>query len=347
MVLVLNMPAGPVAADASWPRRLIFWASIAAIVFLCVWYVFDVFLLAFAGALLAILLHTCADWVEHHTPRTIGPKLSYTATVLGIALIACVIAYLLVPHIIAEAGQVTKIIPQSVNQLTDYLNKTDWGRFLVTTAQRLLHGSSSTLPMSAVTTGLGKALEDAVVILVVGLYGALNARGYTQGLLALVPQKRRHGVAEVSQRVVYTLRWWVIGQLIPMAVLGVATMIGLWCLGVPLAFVLGLFTGAMIFIPYVGSWLAFVPTVLVSFTKGMETTLYVVVLYLVIHALEGYVLTPLVQKRAVLLPPVLTILSQFFLWKVSGLLGVALATPLAAVGLVLIKTVYLHEEVEH
>lgn len=343
---MLNTPSGVVVANANWPRRLIFWASIAAIVFLCVWYVFDVFLLAFAGALLAILLHTCADWVERHTPRSIGPKLSYTASILGIVLIACVIAYLVVPHVIAEAGQVTKIIPQSVNQFTDYLNKTDWGRFLVTTAQHLF-SSSSSLPMTTFTTGLGKALEDAVVILVVGLYGALNARGYTQGLLALVPQKHRHTVAEVSERVVYTLRWWVIGQLIPMLVLGAATMIGLWCLGVPLAFVLGLFTGAMIFVPYVGSWLAFVPTVLVSFTKGTETAISVVVLYLVVHALEGYVLTPLVQKRAVLLPPVLTILSQFFLWEVSGLLGVALATPLAAAGLVLIKTLYLHEEVEH
>jgi predicted PurR-regulated permease PerM len=251
------------------------------------------------------------------------------------------------PHVIAEAGQVAKVIPQSVNELTDYLDKTDWGRFLVATTQRLLHGSGSAEPMSTVTAGLGTALEDAVVILVIGLYGALNARGYTQGILALVPQKHRPTVAEVSERVVYTLRWWVIGQLIPMVILGVATMFGLWCLGVPLAFVLGLFTGAMIFIPYMGSWLAFVPTVLVSFTKGTEATLYVVVLYILIHAFEGYVLTPLVQKRTVLLPPVLTILSQFFLWKVSGPLGVALATPLAAAGLVLIKTLYLHEEVEH
>jgi len=201
--------------------------------------------------------------------------------------------------------------------------------------------------MSTITTSIGTFLEDAVVILVVGLYGALNARDYSEGLLALIPQKHRGAVTEVSERVIYTLRWWLIGQLVPMVVLGAATMIGLWCLGVPLAFVLGLLTGAMIFIPYVGSWIAFVPTVLVSLTRGTETTIYVVVLYLAVHAVEGYVLTPLVQKRAVLLPPVLTILSQLLLWKISGLLGVALATPIAAATLVVIKMVYLHEEVEH
>jgi len=124
-------------------------------------------------------------------------------------------------------------------------------------------------------------------------------------------------------------------------------MVGLWALGVPLAFALGLLTGVMIFIPYVGSWIAFVPTVLVSLTQGTHTAIYVAVLYLAVHAVEGYVLTPLVQKRAVLLPPVLTILSQLFMWKVSGLLGVALATPIAAAALVLVKVLYLHEEVEH
>jgi predicted PurR-regulated permease PerM len=75
--------------------------------------------------------------------------------------------------------------------------------------------------------------------------------------------------------------------------------------------------------------------------------LYVIVLYLVIHGLEGYILTPLVQRRAVRLPPVLTVLAQLFMWIITGFLGVALATPLAAVGLVLVKMLYLNERIEH
>jgi predicted PurR-regulated permease PerM len=132
-----------------------------------------------------------------------------------------------------------------------------------------------------------------------------------------------------------------------MFALGVATMIGLWALGVPLAFALGLLTGAMIFIPYVGSWIAFVPTVLVALTEGPRTAIYVTILYLVLHLLEGYVLTPMVQKRAVLLPPMLTILALLFMWTVSGMLGAALATPIAAAFLALGKMLYLHQDVEH
>ena len=113
-----------------------------------------------------------------------------------------------------------------------------------------------------------------------------------------------------------------------------------------MALLLGLLTGAMIFIPYVGAWIAFIPTALVSLTKGPQTLLYVTVLYLAIHIAEGYALVPLAQKRAVLLPPIMTILAQLFMWKVAGLLGVALATPMATASLVLVKTLYLHEVVD-
>ena len=344
---MVDQPAGPVVANANWPRRLIFWAALAAIVFLCFWYVFEIILLAFAGALLAIILHACADWVERHTPPKIGPKLAYTATILGIVILACIVGYWIVPRAISEVGQIIDIIPKSLAQLTTYLDQTEWGRYVERTAHHVMSASNSGPRMRTVTSDIGTAVEGAIVILVVGLYGALNARGYSKGLLALFPPQKRQGVAKVSERVVYTLRWWLIGQLVPMAVLGVATMIGLWVMGVPLAFTLGLLTGVMIFIPYVGSWLAYVPTVLVSLTRGPDTAIYVTVLYLVIHGIEGYVLTPLVQKRAVLLPPVMTILAQLFMWKVTGLLGVALATPIAAAALVLVKMVYLHEDVEH
>ncbi|MGI0135208.1 MAG: AI-2E family transporter, partial [Candidatus Micrarchaeaceae archaeon] len=317
----------------------------ATILFLCVWYLFDLMLLAFAGALLAIILHACAKWVEKHTPGNIGPKLSYTATILGIVILVCFMGYWIVPRAINEGSQIVRIMPKSLAQVAAYLSRRDWGRYVVRDAHRLISASSAGAQISTMSTDIGQALEGAIVIVVVGLYGALNARGYAKSLLSLFPEKRRPNVAKNSEAVIYTLRWWLIGQLVPMFALGISTMIGLWLLGVPLAFALGLLTGVMIFIPYVGSWLVFIPAVLVSLTRGVDTAIYVTVLYLVIHAVEGYLLTPLVQKRAVLLPPVLTILAQLFMWKVAGLLGVALATPIAAASLVLVKRLYLHKDV--
>jgi len=328
-----------------WPKRLVLWAALTAILFIFIWFAFELVLLAFAGVLLAILLHACADWVEKHTPQTFGPRLSYTTTVIGILVLAGLIGYFIVPHAVAETGRISKIIPQSMGQITAYLQTSDWGRYVL----RLAHESLTMRPrmgMSTITGEVADALEGAVVVLVVGFYGAVNAREDAQGLLRLVPANRRQRVKEVSSQLIYTLRWWILGQLVPMSVLGVATTIGLWALHVPLAFALGLLTGIMIFIPYVGSWIAFVPTVLVALTVSPMTALYVVFLYLALHAVEGYVLTPLVQKHAVLLPPVMTILAQLLLWRWVGLLGVAVATPLAAAGLALVKVLYLHDDVE-
>jgi predicted PurR-regulated permease PerM len=75
--------------------------------------------------------------------------------------------------------------------------------------------------------------------------------------------------------------------------------------------------------------------------KGPWTALWVVILFSIFHLVEGYLLTPLVQKRAVRLPPVLTVLAQFFLWSFAGVLGVAVAAPLTAAGMVLINELYL------
>lgn len=338
--------AKSVVGGEDWPRRLVFWISIAATAFLCFWYRLDIILLAFAGALLAIILHSCADWVDRHTPRVISHRLSYAVILLGIVLVVGLIGYWVIPSTVSEISQVIKIIPQSLAEITAYLNQKPWGKYVVSEAHNLMASASGDQQLSRVTTGVEEAVEGAFVILVVGFYGALYARGYAVGLLDLVPRKKRLRVAQISQAIIYTLRWWLIGQLIPMVILGVATTVGLWLLGVPLAPVLGLVTGAMVFIPYVGAWIAFVPTALVSLTRGPDTLIYVTILYLAVHVTEGYALVPLVQKRAVLLPPVITILSQLFMWKVAGLLGVALATPIAAALLVVVKTVYLPEEVE-
>jgi predicted PurR-regulated permease PerM len=328
-----------------WPKRLVLWAALTAILFIFIWFAFELLLLAFAGILLAILLHACADWVEKHTPQAFGPRLSYTTTVIGILVVAALIGYLIVPHAAAETGRISKIIPRSLAQITAYLQTSDWGQYVLRIAHESVN-SRQGIGMSAITGEVAGALEGAIVVLVVGFYGAVNAREDARGLLRLVPAKRRERVKDVSGQVIYTLRWWIIGQLVPMCVLGLATMAGLWILHVPLAFALGLLTGIMIFIPYVGSWIAFVPTILVALTVSPITALYVLILYVALHAVEGYVLTPLVQKRAVLLPPVMTILTQLLLWRWVGLLGVAVATPLAAAGLALVKVLYLHEDVE-
>jgi predicted PurR-regulated permease PerM len=147
----------------------------------------------------------------------------------------------------------------------------------------------------------------------------------------------------VLERVKDTLWWWMVGRVLSMAVIGIATGVGLWLLGIPLAFTLALIAALLTFIPNIGPILAALPAVLLGLAQSPRTALYVVLLYSGIQAVETYVLGPVVDRRTVSLPPALTVIAQLLLVMVAGILGAALAAPLAAVVVVLVTMLYVHD----
>ena len=318
---------------------------VLALAFLFIWIAWRVVFLAFAGLMLAIVLNSFSKWVEHVTH--LSSRLAYLITIGSILLLTGLTAWFFVPRIISQAGQIVALIPASLVQAENSLNKSPWGHHVVQFVQQASARAETGSKVTTAASGVVDAFAGALVVLVVGFYGALNPAVYVNGLLGLVREKRRDMARHVGTEVLYTLRWWLLGQLVPMAVLGIVTMIGLWALHVPLAFTLGLFTALMIFIPYLGALASAIPAVLVALKQGPMTMLYVMILYLAVHVLEAYVLTPLVQKRAARLPPIVTILSEFLLWILTGVLGVAIATPLAAAVLVSFRILYLHENIDH
>jgi predicted PurR-regulated permease PerM len=194
--------------------------------------------------------------------------------------------------------------------------------------------------------GLLEGLVALFVVVVVGIYLAAQPRFYLDGLLMLFPHAKRPRLREVAARVGFTLRWWMIGQLVPMLAIGAITAIGLKLIGVELWLILGLLTGLFNFIPNFGPLIAGVPAVLLALAspeQGPQKALWVVALFVASQNLEGYVLTPLVQRRAVQLPPALTILTQVLLGMLLGAIGVVLAAPLTAAAVVMVKMLYVED----
>jgi predicted PurR-regulated permease PerM len=142
-------------------------------------------------------------------------------------------------------------------------------------------------------------------------------------------------VQEVLQEVGATLGHWLVGRIVSMGIGGGLTTGGLGLLGVPLAPALGFPAALAEFVPNVGPFLAFVPALLLALTESTTRARAVLLLYLGVQGFESYVLTPLVEKRAVALPPALTITAQVLMAVLADGLGLALATPLAAAALVL------------
>ena len=128
-----------------------------------------------------------------------------------------------------------------------------------------------------------------------------------------------------------------------MVIIGVTTAIGLALIGVPLALSLGLIAGILEAVPYLGPWLSAVPAVLMALLLSPVHVLATLGLYLALHILEGYVLLPLIQRRAVHLPPALTLLTQVLLGQLAGFMGLFVAAPLTLAAVVLVKILYVQD----
>jgi predicted PurR-regulated permease PerM len=128
-----------------------------------------------------------------------------------------------------------------------------------------------------------------------------------------------------------------------MVFIGVLTWIGLSVLGVPLALTLGLIAGLLSFIPNFGPILSAVPAMLIAFVDSPITALYVGGLFIVVQLIESNIVTPLIEKETVELPPGLTIMFQLALAVLVGGLGLVLATPLLAVVMAIVQMVYIED----
>ena len=182
---------------------------------------------------------------------------------------------------------------------------------------------------SAVGTLFG-ALTSLFMIMVIGLFVAMEPRHYDRGLQWMVPLDRRAEFALTLNRMAVTLRRLLAGRLAGMVFEGALTGVLLAFAGVPMAALLGILTGVLAFIPNVGAFISGVLMVAVGFSAGTDTGIWAIVIYLVVQTFDGYVLLPLVARYTVDVPPALTLGAQILASTLLGLMGLALADPMVA-----------------
>ncbi len=192
--------------------------------------------------------------------------------------------------------------------------------------------------------GTVSAVGNFFIVLFLGLSFAAQPSVYRRGLLALSPKRHRANVTVVVDRISDTLERWLIAQMITMAAVFLVTWIGLSIIGIDSAFILGIQAGLLAFIPTVGALIGGLIIVLASLASGWVAAFSAFVLFLGVHALESYILTPIIQRQALDIPPATLFAFQILLGVVFGLWGLALALPLMAIVKVIIT--YLREDDE-
>jgi len=310
---------------------------------LFVWHTGGVLLMVFSGLLLAIGLDGLANILKEWTPLPRGWALLIVIVLIVAFLV--LIGMTVVPQFLGQLDDLWEKMGLFFEQMLKTLSQFDWAKPLFSGEQDqkqvfdiagaiARHAASATLALIGVAGGL-------IVLITIAIFAAADPAIYRQGFLILLPAGQRERVNKTLSAIARALRWWFFGQVVSMLVLGVTVAVGLMLIGVELWLSLGVLTALLTFIPFLGPIIAGIPIVIVGFTVDTQTGLIVLVFYLIVQNLEGNILVPMIQHRAVNMAPALLISMQVLMGMLFGAMGLILAAPVTVVGMVAVRELYV------
>lgn len=309
------------------------------------YFTFDVILLIFAAVLLAVFLRSLAELLGRYLNIRESLRV-IIISVLLIGVLAGAIA-LLAPSVAEQGAHLREELPKSAKAAMDYIAQFGWGRAILEQIPepaemltRIRESGFLSRVGGIFSTTIG-AVGNFFIVILLAIYLAAEPKFYTDGFTKLFPIGRRARVSEVLAAIGETLRWWLIGKAGSMIFIGILTWIGLSIIGVPLALTLGLIAGLLSFIPNFGPIISAVPAVLLAFVASPISAVYTIALFIGVQLIESNIVTPIIERETIELPPAITIIFQLALAVLVGGLGLVLATPLLAVILVLVQMVYI------
>jgi predicted PurR-regulated permease PerM len=249
------------------------------------------------------------------------------------------------PKLVDQFATLAKRIPAAVDEIRTSLSQYEWGQRLLeslgTASGSMPKGSELLGQVGGVFSTAAGAVSAVIVIFFTGIYLAADPYLYSRNLELLLPKRHRQRARELLESIGTALKWWLTGRFSSMAVVGILTSVGLWITGVPLAFPLGLLAAILSFVPFIGPIAWVIPASLVALAESPELIVWVLTVYLAVQLLESYVITPLIQQRAVRIPPALLIVMQILMTVLFGIMGTLFATPLAVTAIVIVQILYV------
>lgn len=317
----------------------------------------QVFLLLFIGVLISLYLGAVAGWLERRANAP--PAAAFAAAVLGSLGALVLLGWILIPPVVLQTEELVKSLPTYIATWEDGLDKLALkvpalavvytpGQHQIITAiyERISSNVGDVVPR---VLGLVAVAIDAFAVLIMAIYLALHPALYREWLIALFPPIHRDLVRDVLGDLANSLRSYIVGQLLTMSFLGLITALGLYILDVPFWLPFGIFTGLVAIVPFFGTLLStLVPALFVlnettpfHGLTGGDHALLVVGLGVVVHLIEGNLVSPLIMSRKVDMPPVLTIMAVLVMGQILGPLGLIVAVPTLAAVMVIVRRILI------
>jgi predicted PurR-regulated permease PerM len=291
-----------------------------------------IFLLLFASVILAILLTTVTDWMQKHMKMKQGAALALFLLVL--VSVVWLLIWMQGDNFARQFATLEVELPSAAKKLLAQVQSHQWGQWLLRMtpgSDQISNGVSLALSsIGGIVVSSATVLAGLVIVLSLAIYMSSEPGMYYNGLRRLVPEKHREKLDSCAASIVQILRWWVLAKLLSMTMVGILITVGLSIVGVPLAGTLGVIAALMTFIPNVGPIISVIPAALLALANSGTQGLLAMLVYAIVFTLEGYVVTPMLERNIVKLPPALTLTMQLLLAAIAGPVGVALAAPFAA-----------------
>ena len=211
---------------------------------------------------------------------------------------------------------------------------------LSTVGQEFLTGSTVSTAAGVGLT-VATALSLGVVVFISTIYLVIRPAPWVDGFVSLFPAGWRPRTREVLEAMYQTVQRWFLGQLTAMTFIAVFWAISLSIIGVPFALLIGIFSGLISFVPYVGALISIVVPMILALISDPFTVVWVILAFLIIQQIEGNILQPMVMSRAVDLHPALVVFAILIMGTLFGLVGVFLAVPLVAALQVLVRELWV------
>jgi predicted PurR-regulated permease PerM len=316
-----------------------------ALLALMLWKLTAVIVAIFAAILLAIALHGCASFLARRMSIRVGVALA-AVLLLGIAL-GGVIAWFFGSMISDQFDELGRTLPKSISTVMEDLRGHAYGRFLIAHAKDINVADTTGRVAAFLAAAAAMVINGilyGILVATVGVYFAAQPQRYANGVVNLLPMEHRSVARDLIGKIAHILRRWLLGQFIVMLIVGTVSGFILWMLGIDAAIALGLISGLLTFIPYVGAVLAAVPATLIAFSQSPLHAGLVILMYFGIHFVEGDFVTPWVQAKATALPPALSVLSTVVCAVLIGPAGVLIAAPLTLVIITAIEVLYIQHD---
>ncbi|HWP94107.1 MAG TPA: AI-2E family transporter [Gammaproteobacteria bacterium] len=309
------------------------------------------------GAVIAYMTDPLVGRLEQHGLGRSGAAITVFIGTFGVLLIMLLIV---VPLVVSETAVLLARVPEffawlqarlvpwiettfGVELATGSLDRNELTELLATHFTSLAGMAAGTLS-SLTSSGAALAgwIANLLLVPLLTFYFMRDWRGFVARVREILPRDVEPVVVRLAAECDTVLGAFLRGQMLVMACLGAFYSLGLWAVGLENALAIGVLAGLVSFVPYLGVIIGVVLAGLTALLQGPSLALFagIAAVFTAGQLLEGFVLTPWLVGDRIGLHPVLVIFAIMAGAELFGFMGVLLALPVAAAGVVLVRYAY-------